>query len=224
MAKEIVVPGELLGMEEEFFGNEKTIAENGNVYSTVMGEKKLLNKQMQVYSPRSARMLRKGDLVVGKVHDLYDSVSLIIIDNLDGRANRFIQRSGEMEMQAGQEEGKNSINSKEGNIPPAMLAEDPFQSKERRAIGATYAYMRITELVRGGGYVKNFRQHIKIGDILKARVIEVNPLGTYLSIAEDGLGVLKARCSSCHLDLAQRGRLLICEECGNKENRKLAIL
>jgi exosome complex component CSL4 len=180
MPKEIVTPGELIGIEEEFLGNENTVADNGNLYSLVLGEKKLINRQMQVYSPKLTRMLKQGDLVIGRVTDLYDSVSLIVI-----------------------EWEKNPI--------------------ERAAIGGTYAYMRITELVRGGGYVKNFRQYIKIGDIVKARVIEVNPLGTYLTIAEDSLGVVKSYCSLCHEELSERGRLLICPECGNKENRKLAI-
>ncbi|MFH1750685.1 MAG: exosome complex RNA-binding protein Csl4 [Candidatus Micrarchaeota archaeon] len=180
MAKEITVPGELLGIEEEFFGNENTYSEGGNVYSMILGEKKLTNKQVQLASPKVARMLMKGDVVIGRVKDLYDSVSLILIESAD-------------------------------------------DSGERKAIGSTYAYMRITELVRGAGYVRNFRQHIKIGDILRARIIEVNPLGTYMSISEDGMGVLKARCSVCHTLLSQRGRILVCDDCGSKESRKLAI-
>jgi exosome complex component CSL4 len=180
MPREIVTPGELVGIEEEFLGNEKTVADNGNIYSLVLGEKKIIDRQMQVYSPKFARMLKEGDLVIGRVTDLYDSVSLIVIEN---------------EKKLG----------------------------ERAAIGGTYTYMRITELVRGGGYVQNFRQYIKIGDIVKAKVIEVNPLGTYLTIAEDQLGVVASYCSQCHTQLTERGRLLICPECGNKENRKLAI-
>lgn len=174
------MPGELLGIEEEFFGNEKTFSEEGNVYSMVLGEKQVLNKQLQVVSPKFCRNLSRGDLVIGVVQDLYDSVSLIEVQSAD-------------------------------------------DSKERKAIGKTYCYMRITELSRGGRYIENFRQFIKIGDILKARVIEVTPLGTYLSIADEGLGVLKAHCSNCHSQLTQHGRLLSCGNCGNKENRKLAM-
>ncbi|MFH0970941.1 MAG: exosome complex RNA-binding protein Csl4 [Candidatus Micrarchaeota archaeon] len=182
MAREIVTPGELLGIEEEFFGNEKTYAEEGNVYSMVLGEKRMLNKQVQIVSPKFARMLKKGDIVVGRVEDLYDSVSLIVIESMHG------------------------------------------SKTEREAIGKTYCYMRITEIARGAGYIKNFRQFIKIGDILKAIVIEITPLGTYLSIADEGFGVLKAHCSLCHSKLAQHGRILQCDSCGNKENRKLAMV
>lgn len=199
MAKEIVSPGELLGSEEEFFGNEKTYPENGNVYSLVLGEKKMLNRQLQVSAKKFTRMLRKGDLVIGLVKDLYDSVSLIVIESADQ-----IRGTG----------------AAHANTNP----QDPSQNNfERKAIGSTYAYMRITELVHGGGYVRNFRQYIKMGDILRARVIEVNTLGTYLTIAEDNLGVLKAHCSQCRTELQQRGRVLVCDNCGNKESRKLAI-
>src|SRR3989344_4870808 len=223
MAKEIVIPGEELGIEEEFFGNEKTYAENGNVYSLVLGEKKLVDRQVQVHTRKFARMLRKGDVVIGKVHDLYDSVSLIIIENPDNY--RGFESASPNSGGFGMANGNKPKGTDDGESVPAIASSQGADTKkpiERKSIGATYAYMRITELVRGGGYVKNFRQHIKIGDILKARVIEVNPLGTYLSIADDSLGVLKARCSTCHIDLEQRGRILVCPECGGKESRKLA--
>ncbi|MBI5225198.1 exosome complex RNA-binding protein Csl4 [Candidatus Micrarchaeota archaeon] len=179
MSREIVVPGESLGMEEEFFGNEKTFAENGNVYSMVLGEKKLVNKQVQVVTSKFARMLKEGDIVYGRVEDLYDSVSLILIQSADN-------------------------------------------SLERKAIGSTYAYLRITEINRGGGFIKNFREFLKMGDIVKGRIIEITPLGTYITISEENLGVVRARCSRCRDVLSQRGRLLVCQECGNKESRKLA--
>ncbi len=180
MGKEIVLPGELLGIEEEILSNEQTFTDKGNVFSSVIGEKTTENRLEQVKTKKFARMLKQGDVVVGRVQDLYDSVSLIVIES-------------------------------ESNVGV------------RKAIGSTYAFMRITELVRGSGYVKSFRQHIKIGDILRAKVIEVTPLGTYLSITEKEMGVLKAHCSECHKQLSQRGRLLICDYCGNKENRKLAM-
>ncbi|MFH1257440.1 MAG: hypothetical protein ABIG96_02805 [Candidatus Micrarchaeota archaeon] len=195
MAKEIVTPGELLGMEEEFFGNEKTFAEEGSVYSLVLGEKKMLNKQVQVVSPKFARQLQKDDIVVGRVEDLYDSVALIVIQSGD-----------ELERLA--------------NAPKAGVSAP--EADERKAIGKTYTYLRITEIAKNAGYIENFRQFIKIGDIVRAKVIDVAPLGTYLTIAEEKLGVIKARCSRCRAKLTQQDRAMRCLECGNTESRKMA--
>ncbi len=221
------MPGEHLGMEEEFFGNELTVADNGDLFSTVLGEKKLLNRQMQITSRKVARMLQQGDYVLGRVHDLYDSVSLIIIESADGmKKMNLAQENNALESEDGIRNATGGgLQEKQalGAFLGSPITMD-IDISQRKAIGSTYAYIRITELVRGGGYVRNFREHIKIGDLLLARVIEVNPLGTYLSIADEGLGVLKANCSLCRGHLSERGRILVCNGCGNKESRKLAIV
>lgn len=176
MAKEVAVPGEFLGYEEEVNGDANTFVDGGKVFSEMSGEKKIAAGKAQITPKKSVRMVKPGDLVFGKVQDIYDSVSLI------------------------------------------EIASEP--ADKRIAIGASYAYLRISELAKR--YVNSFREYIKIGDVLKVKVIEVTPLGTYLTIAEPGLGVVKALCSFCRHPLELSGRALACPNCGNRETRKLA--
>lgn len=89
---------------------------------------------------------------------------------------------------------------------------------ERKAYYNRFAYLRISEIEKG--YVESFRDVLRIGDVIAARVKEVKPLGIYLSIIDSELGVIKARCTVCRHVLKQSGSLLSCPNCGNKESRK----
>jgi len=179
MAGKLIVPGEMLGIEEEMTGNDNTYNENGEIFSAVIGKETVNEKrQIHVVPKKSVRMLKRGDIVYGKIMDLFGTVAMIDI--------------------AG-------ANEKE------------------RAVIDSYAYLKITEIAKNAGFIRDFRQFMRIGDILKAKIIDVSPLGTYMTIADQGLGIVKAHCSKCRTELAHRGRLLICPECGNKEERKLAM-
>lgn len=70
------------------------------------------------------------------------------------------------------------------------------------------------------GYVKYIHDELKIGDIVKARVLEVRETEIVLTTADPALGVVKAFCSSCRLPLKREGINLSCPNCGKKEHRK----
>ncbi|MFQ5405706.1 MAG: exosome complex RNA-binding protein Csl4 [Candidatus Micrarchaeia archaeon] len=89
-----------------------------------------------------------------------------------------------------------------------------------KASSRTYAYLRISEIQRG--YVESFRDVLKIGDYIRARVKEITPLGVYLTVMDVDLGVVRAHCSKCRAHLQERGRLFVCFACGFKETRKAA--
>ncbi|MEW6294847.1 MAG: exosome complex RNA-binding protein Csl4 [Candidatus Diapherotrites archaeon] len=72
-------------------------------------------------------------------------------------------------------------------------------------------------------YVKELRSEFKIGDIVKAKVINVTNYSIDLTTAEEGLGVIKAFCSKCRNELGLFGRQLKCLNCGSIENRKLSF-
>lgn len=91
-----------------------------------------------------------------------------------------------------------------------------FQSESRRAAFSTYSYLRISEVQRR--YTESFREALRIGDLVRAEVLEIKPLGIYLTTAAPHLGVIKAFCSSCRAPL-DKGR---CKECGRIESRKWA--
>jgi exosome complex component CSL4 len=82
-------------------------------------------------------------------------------------------------------------------------------------------FLRISEL--STDYAESMRSYITIGDIIKARVIEIKTLGIYLTIKQPELGVVRTFCTNCRSELTMRGRLLVCSECGAKQQRKMAL-
>jgi len=61
----------------------------------------------------------------------------------------------------------------------------------------------------------------RIGDIVRARIIKVDPL---IQVSTKGreFGVIKAFCTNCRKPLIKRGNTLECPVCGRKEERKIA--
>jgi len=70
-------------------------------------------------------------------------------------------------------------------------------------------------------YERNMSDVCKAGDIIRARVIEMNRI-PQLTTAGRGLGVIKAFCSRCGSVLELKNRRLQCPSCGNIERRRLA--
>ncbi len=91
-------------------------------------------------------------------------------------------------------------------------------NKERTAIPDKVAFIRISEIQQG--YVEQLRDHIRIGDVLRAEVIDVTDLGTNLSISSPEFGVIDARCSRCRGETTRAGSTFTCNDCGSKEQRK----
>lgn len=104
----------------------------------------------------------------------------------------------------------------------ALIEFEPVPTNgERKSYTNRFAYLRISEVDKG--YVENFRDVLRIGDVIVARVRELKPLGIYLSIMDSNLGVVKARCSACRHELRNTGRMMECPNCRNRETRKMAI-
>jgi exosome complex component CSL4 len=70
-------------------------------------------------------------------------------------------------------------------------------------------------------YERNMADVCKAGDIIRARVIELNRI-PQLTTAGRGLGVIKAFCSNCGAVLEFKNNRLQCPSCGNLEKRRLA--
>ena len=69
-------------------------------------------------------------------------------------------------------------------------------------------------------YISKLDNFFKIGDIVKAKVVGVNPLGIDLATNETGLGVIKAYCNECRTELSHSNEKLLCFNCGSQEERK----
>jgi exosome complex component CSL4 len=63
---------------------------------------------------------------------------------------------------------------------------------------------------------------VKLGDVVKCRVISLLNGIIHLAINEEEMGVLYALCGNCGRPLLRGGTKAKCDECGNVEERKLA--
>lgn len=86
------------------------------------------------------------------------------------------------------------------------------------ASSSKFAYLRISELTHG--YADKFGDYLRIGDYLKARVVEITPLGIYLTIVDEDLGVIRAFCAECHHAMKLEGESFKCTDCGSVQKRK----
>ena len=73
---------------------------------------------------------------------------------------------------------------------------------------------------RGGRGMR--RTQVKLGDIVRAKVISTMNAMIHLSISEPHLGVMATLCSNCGRPLFDEGGRARCRECGNQEERKFA--
>ncbi|MFH1588392.1 MAG: exosome complex RNA-binding protein Csl4 [Candidatus Diapherotrites archaeon] len=71
-------------------------------------------------------------------------------------------------------------------------------------------------------FVDSLKDVARLGDYVKAKVVEVSRQGIDLSIKEPFLGVVKAYCIKCRSPLKLEEKTLKCVECGNIEKRKIS--
>jgi exosome complex RNA-binding protein Csl4/predicted RNA methylase len=92
----IVLPGELIGTSEEFIPKKGTFEERGNIYATATGYVKTNPKERSIsVEPvtNTPPKLAVGDIVIGQVTDLKESVALVEIAGIKGRGERAIVNS-----------------------------------------------------------------------------------------------------------------------------------
>lgn len=70
-------------------------------------------------------------------------------------------------------------------------------------------------------YVDQIEDAFRVGDIIRARVIDVDP-SVQLLTKDDGHGVLLARCPKCRTVMETKGEGLVCPDCEWKSRAKLA--
>ncbi len=79
------------------------------------------------------------------------------------------------------------------------------------------------------GFLDNPKQAIKIGDLIRAQVIDEDATAYILSLKEPNCGVFLAKCSSCRSDLKFKAKdknskdlaLMVCPKCNNLETRRI---
>lgn len=98
----------------------------------------------------------------------------------------------------------------------AMVEIARKKGEDRNLAHTGLALLHISNV---GERVENIESAISYFDIVKARVIDTSPK---ISIKEPDMGVLKAYCGSCKIELALEGGKLKCPNCGKEERRKVS--
>ncbi len=70
-------------------------------------------------------------------------------------------------------------------------------------------------------YVKTIIDAVKVGDVVKAKVLTANS-PFQLTTRSAKLGVVYAQCSKCGTVLVKRNNKLLCPKCGHVEQRKMS--
>jgi len=107
-------------------------------------------------------------------------------------------------------------------IRSSMIIANVIHVKgENRGIsGDTNGTLRVSEISQS--YVKDPASEFSLGDIIRAKVTQVNP-NIQLETKDGSLGVIKGLCTKCRHSLIKKDNILECENCGNKERRRTAI-
>lgn len=71
-------------------------------------------------------------------------------------------------------------------------------------------------------YVSEISKELAVGDIILAKVVNVNRLPMDISIIDKGLGVIKSYCEKCNIPLVLEENKLVCSECNRKVSKKIS--
>ncbi|MCW3135023.1 MAG: exosome complex RNA-binding protein Csl4 [Methanophagales archaeon] len=90
--KGIVVPGDFLGTTEEFTSGMGVYDEEGNLYASQIGEISISDKRVINVLPvvETPPILEEGDVVLGRIEDIKDTVAIVSIACVKGKEKREI--------------------------------------------------------------------------------------------------------------------------------------
>ena len=71
-------------------------------------------------------------------------------------------------------------------------------------------------------YTEKASDEYKVGDVIKAEVIDVLPNDVIMSTKSPNLGVIEGYCSQCRGILEMDGEKLVCSICGRTDKRKMS--
>ncbi|MCK4416097.1 MAG: exosome complex RNA-binding protein Csl4 [Thermoplasmatales archaeon] len=108
------------------------------------------------------------------------------------------------------------------SVRSSMIIADVIHvaGKNRSISGDTNATLRVSEIARG--YVKDPSTEFGVGDFIRAKVTQVKP-SLQLTTKDSEFGAIKSLCSKCRNPLVKKGDILECENCGNKQKRRITM-
>ncbi|MFA4982763.1 MAG: exosome complex RNA-binding protein Csl4 [Candidatus Micrarchaeia archaeon] len=176
MDKKLVVPGDFIGIEEEYLPGAGTFADNEKVYAALTGEISDKDRTLAVQQKRPWKALAPGMVILGRVENISEPIALVSV-MVGGAEIRFSETND-------------------------------------------YAVLHASMIKRG--YVKNVRDEYKVGDIIRAKIVDMRNGELRLATDSDELGAIKAFCPKCRHGMKVESGILKCEDCEWKDNRKIA--
>jgi exosome complex component CSL4 len=110
---------------------------------------------------------------------------------------------------------KAGLNKAIGGCIPADEAEGGKRGVEFEAV------LPVTAIRTG--YVRDLRDEVKIGDIVKAKIQKAGKAGFEITMFGHECGVVCAFCPKCRSRMGLQDRIYICPKCFWKERRKLPL-
>jgi exosome complex component CSL4 len=104
------------------------------------------------------------------------------------------------------------------NVKDSMIMVELKSAEGDKKITATAAMIPVRNI--STEYVSDPKSAYRIGDLVKAKVVNNTPLGIDLATNEKGLGVIKAYCANCRHEMSPSNGKLYCFSCGSVEDRK----
>jgi exosome complex component CSL4 len=174
---DLVIPGDVLGVIEEFIADSGTYEENGLILASIVGNVNVdtKTKRISVIAKNKPITPVKGSIVLGKVSDAKKQLVDLTIGKID---------------------------SEELHTP----------------VTGTLHISCVSE-----SYTENMIDAYRVGDIVKAHIVDDIRQPCYISTVGHEFGCILARCTRCGAFLKRKGRsTLKCTDCENIERRKIS--
>ncbi len=147
--EKIVLPGDLIGASEEFIPKIGTFEDKGNIYASVAGVVKINTKERSISVSsvtNTPPRLAVGDIVIGQISDVKDSVALVEIAGIKGM--------GEREIVNAEEAAIHVSNVKDAYVKELYYEFAPFDIIKAKVIDLKN--MRLTTVNKELGVMKAF--------------------------------------------------------------------
>jgi exosome complex component CSL4 len=102
----------------------------------------------------------------------------------------------------------------------SIIQVDKVEGRNRKiSDGDTMGSLHISKVKEG--FLKDLRDAFLVGDIVRAKVIQVEP-SLQLATQDSNLGVVVSYCINCRLQLKLEGKNLECPKCETRYRKKIA--
>jgi exosome complex component CSL4 len=147
--KRAVLPGDIIGTSEEYSPKNGTYADKGNIYATASGIVKVNTKDRSISVipiTNTPPHIQVGDIVIGQVTDVKDSVALVEIAGIKGKGEREIVNADQAAIHVS--------NVKDAYVKELYYEFSPFDIVKARVIDLRN--MRLTTVDKELGVMKAY--------------------------------------------------------------------